>query len=183
MEVLLKLEHIKQIFDVHYNEYINDLDQRYQQLEWMRMSGRPFILSTKYWLPKFYIATINPDNESEGYAFACIGRALLPCGEVDWQKMHELIIKHYVIKITTTDIQFRYDFANQPDVQYDEDVRDMLFKIYCDLVNGNIHLLREAEYQEYRQKEKDETLKEDEGDAIIPNDRPSASDSTETTTR
>lgn len=155
MKVLLKLEHIKQIFDVHYNEFVNDLDERYQQLEWMRMSGRPIILSIKDWLPKFYITTINPDNESEGYAFACIGRALLPYGGVDWQKMHELILEHYIIKITTTDIQFRYDFANTPGVHYDEDFRDLLFKIYCDLVNGNCHLLREAEYQEYLQKEKD----------------------------
>lgn len=155
MEVLLKFEHIKQIFDVHYNEYINDLDQRYRQLEWMRMSERPIMLSIKHWIPKFYIATINPDNESEGYAIACIDRALLPSGEVDWQKMHELILEHYVIKITTTDIQFRFDFANHPVVQYNEDVRDILFKIYCDLVNVSIHLLREAEYQEYLQKEED----------------------------
>ena len=182
MKVLLKFEHIKQIFDVHYNEFIDDLDPLYKQLEWMRMSERPIMLSIKHWLPKLYVTTINPDNESEGYACACIDRALLPCGEVDWQKMHELILEHYVIKITTTDIQFRYDFVNHPGVQYDEDVRDMLFKIYCDLVNGNIHLLREAEYQECRRKEKDKILKEGEGDAIIPNDRLSASDSTETTT-
>lgn len=182
MKVLLKFEHIKQIFDVHYNEFINDLDERYQHLDWLRVSGRPIILSIKDWLPKFYITTINPDNESEGYAFACIGRALLPCGEVDWQKMHELIIENYIIKITTTDIQFRYDFANHPGVQYDDDVRDMLFKIYCDLVNLNIHLIREAEYQECRQKEKDKILKEGKEDAINPDDRPSASDSTETTT-
>ena len=155
MKVLLNFEHIKQIFDVHYNEYVNDLDQRYRHLEWMRMSERPLMLSIKYWIPKLYVTTINPDNESEGYAIACIGRALLPSGEVDWQKMHELMLEHYIIKITTTDIQFRFDFANHSDVQYDEDFRDMLFKIYCDLVNGNIHLLREAEYQEYRQKEKD----------------------------
>lgn len=155
MRVLLKFEHIKQIFDVHYNEYVNDLDQRYQHLEWMRMSERPIMLSIKHWIPKLYVTTINPDNESEGYAVACIDRVLLPCGEVDWQKMHELMLENYVIKITTTDIQFRFDFANHPGVQYDEDFRDMLFKIYCDLVNGNIHLLREAEYQEYRQKEKD----------------------------
>lgn len=182
MKVLLKFEHIKQIFDVHYNELVNELDERYQHLDWLRVSGRPIILSIKDWLPKFYITTINPDNESEGYAFACIGRALLPCGEVDWKKMHELILENYVIKITTTDIQFRFDFANTPGVRYDEDFRDMLFKIYCDLVNGNCHLIREAEYQEYLQKEKDKILKEGEGDAIIPNDRPSASDSTETTT-
>ena len=119
------------------------------------MSERPLMLSIKYWIPKLYVTTINPDNESEGYAIACIGRALLPSGEVDWQKMHELMLEHYIIKITTTDIQFRFDFANHPGVQYDEYFRDMLFKIYCDLVNGNIHLLREAEYQEYRQKEKD----------------------------
>lgn len=156
MNVLLNFEHIKQIFDVHYNEYVNELDQRYRQLEWMRMSERPLMLSIKHWIPKFYIATINPDNESEGYAIACIDRALLPSGKVDWQKMHELILEHYVIKITTTDIQFRFDFANHPSVQYyDEDVRDILFKIYCDLVNVNIHLLREAEYQVYRQKEED----------------------------
>ena len=182
MPVLLKLEHIKQIFDIHYNEFVNDLDERYQQLEWTRMSGRPIILSAKYWLPKFYITAINPDNESEGYACACIDRVLFPCGEVDWEQMHNLILEHYIIKITTTDIQFRYDFANHPGVQYDEDFRDMLFKIYCDLVNVNCHLLREAEYQEYLRKEKDKTLKEGEEDAVIPDDRPSASDSTETTT-
>ena len=182
MKVLLKLEHIKQIFDAHYNDFVDDIEGRYYHLEWLSMSGRPIILSIKYWLPNFYITTINPDNKSEGYACACISRALLPCGEVDWQKMHELILEHYVIKITTTDIQFRYDFANHPGVQYDEDVRDMLFKIYCDLVDGNIHLIREAEYQEYRQKEKNKTLKEDEEDAVVPNDRPSTSDSTETTT-
>lgn len=164
MKVLLKLEHIKQIFDAHYNDFVDDIEGRYQNLEWMLMSERPLLWSIKDWLPKFYMATINPDNESEGYAFACIGKALLPCGEVDWKKMHELILKNYVIKITTTDIQFRYDFENTPGVQYDEDFRDMLFKIYCDLVNGNCHLLREAEYQEYLQKEKDETLKEDKHD-------------------
>ena len=155
MKVLLKLEHIKQIFDVHYNEFINDLDLRYQHLEWMRASERPIMLSIKHWIPKLYVTTINPDNESEGYAIACIGRALLPSGEVDWQKMHELILEHYIIKITTTDIQFRFYFANHPGVQFDENFRDVLFKIYCDLVNGNIHLIRETEYQEYRQKEKD----------------------------
>lgn len=181
MKVLLKFEHIKQIFDVHYNEFVDDLEARYQHLDWIRMSERPIILSIKYWLPRFYITTINPDNESEGYVCACIDRVLLPCGEVDWQKMHELILEHYIIKITTTEIQFRYDFANLSNVQYDEDVRDMLFKIYCDLVNGNINLIKESKYQEYRQKEKDKILKEGEGDAIIPNDRPSASDSTETT--
>lgn len=181
MKVLLKLEHIKQIFDVHYNHFVNDITEYYQNLSWPRVSERPLIWSIKEWLPKFYITTINPDNESEGYVCACIGRALLPCGEVDWQKMHELILEHYVIKITTTDIQFRYDFANTPGVQYDEDFRDVLFKIYCDLVNGNCHLLREAEYQEYLQKEKDKTLKEGEEDAVIPNDRLSTSDSTETT--
>lgn len=155
MKVLLKFEHIKQIFDIHYNEFVNDLDQRYRHLEWMCMSGgRPIILSSKWWLPKFYITTINPDNESEGYAFACIDRVLFPCGEVDWEKMRELILKNYIIKITTTEIQFRYDFAIAPGVQYDEDFRDILFKIYCDLVNMNCHLLREAKYQEHLQKEK-----------------------------
>jgi len=182
MKVLLKFEHIKQIFDIHYNEFVVDMEGRYQNLEWSRVSERPLISSIKDWLPKFYIATINPDNESEGYAFACIGKSLLPCGEVDWKKMHELILKNYIIKITTTDIQFRYDFGNTSGVRYDEDFRDLLFKIYCDLVNGNCHLLREAEYQKYRQKEKDKILKEGDEDAIIPDDRPSASDSTETTT-
>ncbi len=155
MKVLLKLEHIKQIFDAHYNDFVDGIVGCYQNLAWPCESERPFILSIKDWLPKFYMATINPDNDSEGYAFACIDKALLPCGEVDWEKMHELILKHYVIKITTTDIQFRYDFENHPGVQYDKDFRDMLFKIYCDLVNGNCHLLREAEYQEYLRKEKD----------------------------
>ena len=182
MKVLLKLEHIKHVFEAHYNRFVDDISGYYQSLSWPRMSERPLIWSIKEWLPKFYIATINPDNESEGYAIACIDRVLLPCGEEDWQKMHELILENYVIKITTTDIQFRFDFANTPGVQYDEDFRDMLFKIYCDLVDGNVYLRREAEYQECRQKEKDKFLKEDKGDAIIPNDRPSASDSTETIT-
>ena len=182
MKVLLKLEHIKHIFDIHYNRFVDDISEYYQSLSWPRMSERPLIWSIKEWLPKFYITTINPDNESEGYAFACIGRTLLPSGEVDWKKMHDLILEHYVIKITTTDIQFRYDFENYPGVHYDDDFRDMLFKIYCDLVTGNIHLIKEVEYQEYLQKEKDKTLKEDEKDAVIPNDRLSASDSTETTT-
>jgi hypothetical protein len=161
MKVLLKPEHIKQIFDAHYNRFVDDISEYYQSLSWPRMSERPLIWSIKEWLPSFYMTTINPDNESEGYVFACIDKTLLPCGEVDWEKMHELILKHYVIKITTTDIQFRYDFENHPGVHYDKDLRDMLFKIYCDLVNGNCHLLREAEYQEYLQKEKDKTLKED----------------------
>ena len=182
MKVLLKLEHIKHIFDVHYNRFVDGIMGYYQSLSWPRMSERPLIWSIKDWLPKFYMTTINPDNESEGYAFACIDRVLFPCGEVDWEQMRNLILEHYIIKITTTDIQFRYDFANHPGVQYDEDFRDMLFKIYCDLVNGNCHLLREAEYRKYLQKEKDKTLKEGEEDAIIPNDRPSTSDSTETTT-
>lgn len=181
MKVLLKLEHIKHIFDIHYNEFINDIEGFYYRLKWYRMTGRPIILSVKYWLPNFYITTINPDNESEGYVFACIGKELLPGGEVDWQKMHELILENYVIKITKTDIQFRFDFET-PGVQYDEDFRDMLFKIYRDLVDGNCHLLREAEYQEYRQKEKDKTLKEGKEDAINSNDRPPTSDSTKAIT-
>ena len=155
MKVLLKLEHIKHIFDVHYNRFVDDILGYYYSLSWPRMSERPLIWSIKEWLPEFYITTIDPDNESEGYACACIDKALLPCGEVDWKKMHEFILKNYVIKITTTDIQFRYDFGNTSGVQYDEDFRDMLFKIYCDLVNVNCQLIREAEYQEYLRKEKD----------------------------
>lgn len=181
MKVLLKLEHIKHIFDIHYNRFVDGIMGYYQSLSWPCESERPLIWSIKEWLPKFYMTTINPDNESEGYAFACIGRTLLPSGEVDWKKMHDLILEHYVIKITTTDIQFRYDFANTPGVHYDEDFRDLLFKIYCDLVVGNCHLLREADYQDYLQKEIDKTLKEGEEDAVIPNDRLSTSDSTETT--
>ena len=182
MKVLLKLEHIKQIFDIHYNRFVDDISEYYQNLAWPHMNERPFILSIKDWIPRFYMTTINPDNESEGYACACIDRVLFPCGEVDWEQMRNLILEHYIIKITTTDIQFRYDFGNTPGVQYDEDFRDMLFKIYCDLVNANCHLLREAEYQEYLRKEKDKTLKEGEENAVIPDDRPSTSDSTETTT-
>jgi len=142
MKVYITETIIRNVIEHFYGEYCDAYHQIHPDIEWQVLNRSPRLLTPNNVLPRLYISEL---VDEWGYVITIVDQYKF------YMDIIPSVIDRYVIKITSTDIIFRFNTDYFESCKYDEDWLNMMYRIYTKLVEANIFMHREEIYQQSRQ--------------------------------